>query len=77
MQKSRRLLALSIVITIFLVFGITIYRGKNAPTITEAFAAEISMMPTKHDSARVVWMQILSLLLQSSLDLGFIENLFF
>ncbi|MGI6423881.1 MAG: Ig-like domain-containing protein [Tepidanaerobacteraceae bacterium] len=74
MQKSRRLLALSIVITIFLVFGITIYRGKNAPTITEAFAAEISMMPTKHDSAGVDLDTEFVLTAKSSLDLGFIEN---
>lgn len=51
MQKSRRFLALSLVTIILLVFGIAAYRNKNINTMTEAFAAEMTMEPTKYDSA--------------------------
>lgn len=50
MQKSRRYLALSLAIIILLVFGVTIYNGRNTPIITEALAAEITIEPTKQDS---------------------------
>jgi len=50
MQKSKRYLALFLAVVILLVFGVTIYRGKNTPT-TIALASEITMEPTKHDSA--------------------------
>ncbi|MGI5858651.1 MAG: alpha-2-macroglobulin family protein, partial [Tepidanaerobacteraceae bacterium] len=50
MQKSKRYSALFLVVVILLVFGVTIYRGKNTPT-TIVLASEITMEPTKHDSA--------------------------
>ncbi len=75
MQKSKRYLALSLAVVILLVFGASLYINRNNPT-TAALASEITMEPTKQDSAGADSDTAFILSAKSALDPRFIrENL--
>jgi len=70
MGNPKRFIALLLTVTILMAIGVSVFSRRNTP----ALAAEITMEPTKHDSAGIDLDTEFSLSADDSLDPGFIRD---